>query len=145
MNQFTEIVEELNRNLSVYEDLLEVVESEGRSLRSTGGDADNPLTGTDTRKELLPKLNESLDNLRRHRLAWQQASPQDRDASPKMAVLLRKSQDLIMKIIMQDRENEQALLRHGLIPPKHLPAANRQRPHFVADMYKRQTGSPANP
>ena len=91
MNQFTEIVEELNRNLSVYEDLLEVVESEGRSLRSTGGDADNPLTGTDTRKELLPKLNESLDNLRRHRLAWQQASPQDRKTVRKWPFCLEKA------------------------------------------------------
>ena len=40
------------------------------------------------------------------------------------------------------RENEQALLRRGMIPPRHLPSAHRQRPHFVADIYRRQ-GAPA--
>ncbi len=145
MNQFAGIIEELNRNLATYQELLGVVESEGRSLRSDDASQDNRLTGTDTRKVLLPRLNESLDGLRRHRLAWQQAGAQEREANAEMAGLLRRSQDLIMKIIMQDRENEQALLRRGLVPPKHLPAANRQRPHFVADMYRRQSGGPANP
>jgi len=144
MNQFAQISDELNRHLATYQELLDVVEAEGRSLRSADANPKIPLTGTYSRKELLPRLNESLDNLRRHRLAWQQATPQARDAHPEMATLLRRSQDLIMKIIMQDRENEQALLRHGLVPTKHLPAANRQRPHFVADMYRRQSGSPAN-
>ena len=53
--------------------------------------------------------------------------------------LLRQNQDLIMKIIVLDRENEQALLRRGLVPPKHLPPAERQRPHFVANLYRRQS------
>ena len=56
-----------------------------------------------------------------------------------MAGLLREIQDVIMKVIFLDRENEQALLRKGLVPAKHLPSANRQRPHFVADLYRRQT------
>jgi len=140
MNRIAQIIEELNRNLSTYEDLLEAVESEGHDLRTGEPKTDNPLTGTHKRQDLLPRINESLDNLRRHRLSWQQASPSDRGAHPEMGDLLRRNQDLIMKIIMQDRENEQALLRRGLVPPKHLPAANRQRPHFVAEMYRRQTG-----
>jgi hypothetical protein len=36
-----------------------------------------------------------------------------------------------------DRENEQLLLRRGLIPPKHLPPVQRQRPHYVAGLYQR--------
>ena len=31
-----------------------------------------------------------------------------------------------------------ALLRHGLVPARELPSVNRQRPHFVAQMYRRQ-------
>ena len=42
------------------------------------------------------------------------------------------------KIILLDRENEQGLLRRGLVPPRELPSVNRQRPHFVADLYRRQ-------
>lgn len=137
-------MEELNRNLATHQERPTAVESEGCSLRSNDGSPENPLTGTDTRKELLPRLNDSLDNLRRHRLAWQQAGSQEREAGPEMAAFLRRCQGLSMKIILQDRENEPAPLRCRLVPPEHLPAANRQRPHFVADMYRRQSGSAAH-
>jgi hypothetical protein len=43
-----------------------------------------------------------------------------------------------MKILVLDRENEQTLLRRGLIPAQHLPPAQRQRAHYVSDLYKRQ-------
>jgi hypothetical protein len=43
-----------------------------------------------------------------------------------------------MRILMLDRENEQALLRRGLLGPRHLPSHNAQRPHFVAGLYQRQ-------
>lgn len=141
MNTLAEIIRELSGNLSLYQELLATVEKEGRSLRGNG--AAPPAIEGESRKQLLPRLNQSLDNLRHHRLRWQQAGPQERAQHPEMAALLRQSQDLIMKIIMQDRENEQALLRQGLVPPKHLPAANRQRPHYVADLYRRQAGGPA--
>jgi hypothetical protein len=55
--------------------------------------------------------------------------------------MLRQVQDLIMKIIVLDRENEQMLLRNGLVPARHLPSVNQQRPHFVADLYRRQSRS----
>jgi len=50
-----------------------------------------------------------------------------------------------MRIIVLDRENEQALLRKSLVPPRHLPPANRQRPHFVADLYRRQSVASPEP
>ncbi|NJO56213.1 MAG: hypothetical protein HC834_07525 [Rhodospirillales bacterium] len=126
----------LRSSLELYRELLTVVEQEGQELR----DASQPPTGgaAEARKTLLPRVNESLDNLRKHRLRWTQASTAERAQHPEIAGLLRQSQDLIMKIIVQDRENEQALLRRGLVPPQHLPSANRQRPHFVADLYRRQ-------
>ena len=43
-----------------------------------------------------------------------------------------------MKIIMLDRENEQSLLRKGMIPVQQLPAAQRQQAHFVTELYRRQ-------
>jgi hypothetical protein len=48
---------------------------------------------------------------------------------------MQRNQELIMRIIVLDRENEQALLRQGLLPPGHLPASQRQRPHAVAQRY----------
>ncbi len=43
-----------------------------------------------------------------------------------------------MKIILRDRENEQKLLRQGLIPAEQLgKAQSTARPHYVADLYRR--------
>ncbi len=77
--------------------------------------------------------------LRVHRAAWQQLRPEVRAQHQELTALLRSNQALVMKIIVLDRENEQALLRRGLVPPRHLPPAQRQRPHFVADLYRRNT------
>ena len=129
---------ELRSHQDLYRELLALVENEGRQIRDT--EVLQPLPGTETRRRLISRLNESLDILKRHRLRWTQASPAERAQHPEVAALLRQSQDLIMKIIVQDRENEQALLRRGMVPPRHLPPANRQRPHFVADLYRRQSG-----
>ena len=93
------------------------------------------------KKNLLPRLNESLDALRKHRVNWQRLGMDERARFPEIGMLLRQNQDLIMKIVLLDRENEQTLLRRGLVPPRELPSVNRQRPHFVADLYRRQGNS----
>ncbi len=90
------------------------------------------------KKTLLPRLNQSLDALRGHRVNWQKLGRDERARHPEIGMLLRQNQDLIMKIILLDRENEQTLLRRGLVPPRDLPSVNRQRPHFVAGLYSRQ-------
>ena len=70
-------------------------------------------------------------------MAWLQLSPAERRRNTAVVALFRQNQDLIMKIVLLDRENEQALLRRGLVPPTQLPSVNRQRPHFVAELYRR--------
>ena len=89
------------------------------------------------RKEVLPDLEASLENLKKHRERWVKLPEPTRAKYPEIAGLLRQNQDVIMKIIVLDRENEQTLLRKGLVPPKHLPSAKRNQPHYVADLYKR--------
>ena len=90
------------------------------------------------KKNLLPRLNQTLDRLRKHRVKWQSLSSDERARHPEIGPLLRRNQDLAMKFILLDRENEQGLLRRGLVPPRQLPSVNRQRPHFVAELYRRQ-------
>ena len=135
-----EIINELIAHQELYRDLLAVVEREGRQLREPG--EATPLSTMRARDGLIPRLNVSLDKLKHCRVRWAEATPAERAKHPEIPALLRQSQDLIMRIIVQDRENEQALLRRGMIPPRHLPSAHRQRPHFVADIYRRQ-GAPA--
>lgn len=133
-----QLAAELRSHQDLYHEILLAVEKEGRALRDPGNA--EPLLGPAPRQNLLPRLNESLDILKKHRVRWAQASPAERSQQPEVAPLLRQSQDLIMKIIVQDRENEQGLLRRGMIPPRHLPPANSTRPHYVASVYQRQRG-----
>jgi flagellar biosynthesis/type III secretory pathway chaperone len=139
MSQPEDIVHDLKQHSAVCQELLAIVEREGQALRQP----DKPdLPGFhQLRKNLLPRLNQSLDSLRKHRVHWQKLGMDERARYPEIGMLLRQNQDLIMKIILIDRENEQSLLRHGLVPPRELPPAARQRPHYVADLYRRRGAS----
>lgn len=127
------LMRDLNEHLQICRKVLAVVERESEVLRETSPDLQQPYL---ERKSLLPALEKSMSLLRNHRVEWGRRTPQERAGEPGIAALLRETQDLIMRIIVADRENEQALLRMGLVPPRHLPPANAQRPQDVAGMYR---------
>ena len=129
------IAEGLQTHLAVCEEVLRVVEQEHQALQGTETYAAEEFARQ--RKTLLPRLTQSLECLSRNRAAWQRLDAAERARHPGVAALLRTNQDLIMRVIVLDRENEQALLRRGLVPPRHLPPADRQRPHVVAGLYQR--------
>lgn len=135
MNAPPQLVETLNEHLAVCQEFLLVVEREGQALRRS--EPPSLFQFYQQKKNLLPRLKQSLDDLRKHRANWQKLSLMEKASQPEVGPLLRKNQDLTMKIIVLDRENEQALLRRGLVPPRELPSVNRQRPNFVTDLYRR--------
>jgi len=53
--------------------------------------------------------------------------------------LFQSVQGLLMKVLLLDRENQQALLGRGLVPLRHLATAAVQQPQYVANVYKRHT------
>jgi hypothetical protein len=129
------IPQDLRNHLLLCQEILDLAQRENQALRDPS--QPSPFEIYQNRKALLPRLNASLELLRQHRAAWQRLSVADRAQAPEIPQLIRQNQDLIMRILMLDRENEQCLLRRGLVPPRHLPPATRQRPHFVADLYRR--------
>ena len=137
MTEPAAITRHLREHLALCQEVLTVIEREAQALRRE----DQPPLGEffNLKKSLLPRLNQSLDELRSHRVQWQKFSPDERVRHPEIGMLLRQNQDLTMKIILLDRENEQALLRRGLLPARELPSVNRQRPNFVAELYRRQS------
>jgi hypothetical protein len=48
-------------------------------------------------------------------------------------------QNLIVKILQLDRENQQALLRRGLVPARHVTACAAPPSNYVANLYRRHT------
>jgi hypothetical protein len=133
MADIDQLQKDLKAQLRLYEDILTIVEKENVALKQSDSNAEAAAA----RKAVLPDLEASLANLKRHRERWLKLPEPTRAKCPEIAGLLRQNQDVIMKIIVLDRENEQALLRKGLVPPKHLPPAKRNQPHYVADLYRR--------
>ena len=130
-----DLVEELRHYYELCRRVLEVVEKEHQLLRIPETPDLKPLAAL--KKGLLPRLSESINRMRQQRQIWQQMDSGQRASYPEVPNLLRQNQDLIMKIIVLDRENEQILLRRGMLPANRLPAAQRQQSHYVTDLYRR--------
>ena len=134
-----ELIADLDQHQAICQELLTLVQGEGVALRNQEY-ADRAAQFDQGRKSLLPTLVKSVEKLKQHRVRWQKLPAEERAKHPQIAIRLRQAQDELMKILNLDRENEQLLLRQGLVPPTQLPSVNRQRPHFVANLYARQGG-----
>jgi hypothetical protein len=137
MSETTGIVTGLRAHVAVCEELLKLVQRESQALNAP---EDYPFDLYQHRKTLLTRLEQSAAQLKKIRLIWQNLPAAERKECPEVPKLLRTGQDLTMKVLMIDRENEQMLLRRGLVPTKSLPPAQRQRPHYVAELYRRSGG-----
>jgi cellobiose-specific phosphotransferase system component IIA len=137
MNLLT-MLKDLREHQAICRQLLTLAEKESQALRND--DTEMLQEITDVRRTLLPGLSESLERVRQHRSHWQMLTTAERGTQPEVPFLLRQTQDLIMKAILLARENEQGMLRRGLVPARELPSANQNRPHFVANLYRRQPG-----
>ncbi len=114
------------------EEILGLVTRESQAL-SNQNDY-QPGEFNQTRIHLIPELDSALMNLRTQRQSRRQATQ-----SEEIAKLFQTIQSLLMKILHLDRENQQALLRRGLVPAKHLPPVAAQRPHYVAGLYQQHS------
>ncbi|HEY0456230.1 MAG TPA: hypothetical protein VGE41_07620 [Verrucomicrobiae bacterium] len=133
-----ELSANLRAHLSLAQKLLDLVQRENQALNSSGNGSRIEFDAG--RKALLPELEHSLVNLRANRQEWHRLDPVQRQNFPEVNALIRASQEISNKILLLDRENEQLLLRRGLLPPQMLPSTQQQRPHFVADLYRRNIG-----
>jgi hypothetical protein len=135
--------EELIRDLRVHQELchqaLTILLNEGRTL---AGPAELETAGASReRKNLLPAIETSLINLRRWRQLWQETSPEEKAGVPDLNQIFQTTQGFMMRILLVDRENQQAMLRRGLMPAQHLPVIASQQSHFVTGLYRRHCAS----
>jgi hypothetical protein len=97
------------------QEILALVQREHLALTEPGQRSGSAFEFFRQRLHLLPRLEEAVAALRRHRAAWQQLSPALRRSDPEIGALLRANEDLIFRILLLDRENQQLRLRHGLL------------------------------
>ena len=130
---------DLRVHLALCEEAMALTIRENQALGNQSGYS--PFEFYHKRKDLLPRLEESLMALRKWRNRWQQAGPAERAGCSEVKALFQSVQTLLMKVLLLDRENQQALLRRGLLPAQHLPSRAAQQPHCVADAYRRHSRS----
>ncbi len=140
---FPPFISELTAHLRGYLSLCEeVLALAGRENQDLAAPADyQPFEFHQGRKALLSRLDEALNLLRTWRQAWQRLDAAERARHSEVKLLLQSVQDALVRILVLDRENQQALLRRGLVPARQVPAFASQPPHYAAQLYRRH-GSP---
>jgi hypothetical protein len=141
MNTSESLAHGLREHLQLCQDTLALVEREHRALRHPGGAETARYQGE--KKDLLSRLQQSLNQLRQLRVAWMEVSGAERVRHPHVTALLRQNQDVIMKTVMLDRENEQVLLRRGMSPLWH--GSLSQRPQPLGAAIQRRDRLPCRP
>jgi hypothetical protein len=133
---FTELLTaELRAFLTLCEEALALATRENQAL--SGALEYQTQEFSQRRNNLLPAIKQATISLAGRRIAWQQTHKNQRYACVSVNSLLQSVQAVLMKFFILDRENQQAMLRRGLVPVRHLPPAAAQRPHFVAGLYQR--------
>ena len=129
------LAEAIEEHLAVCNELLGLAHKESDGLRSGSGFPAAEVRAE--RKTLLPRLESALNGLVQKRSLWQQPGMEGVTRDPRVARSLQAALDTIMRVLVLDRENEQHLLRRGMLPARLLPPAESSHPHYVAGLYQR--------
>jgi hypothetical protein len=95
----------LQQHLSLCERIYDLILDENQILKTTGKSPDAPFL--ERKRSLLQLLDASLEKLR---TGGEASEPQTQAAS----ILINKAQQVIMKTLLLDRENEQMLLKYTM-------------------------------
>jgi len=131
-----ELLAELRAYHALCEEVLGLTSGENSALAGGSYDA---AEFTTHRKDLLPRLDKALTGLRHRRQEWQSQGLDHGSLGAEVKNLFQAVQDLIMKILLFDRDNQQGLLHRGLVPVRHFPQAAARQPHVVNSIYRRYT------
>ncbi len=117
------------------DDTLSLASREHQAL--AGQQSYQPFEFYHLRKDLLNRFESLMIPIRNGRQLWQQAGQNERDRHSEVKAGIQMVQDLILKILHLDRENQQSLLRRGLVPASHLSSFAAPPPKYVANLYRR--------
>jgi hypothetical protein len=134
-NGLANLARELRGYLDLCRDFLALFSAENQALRRAQLWSPEPFN--EQRKRLLPRLESGLIKLRSFRQWWERMPADQRESCGDIKDLFRDIQNLLPRLLLLDRENQQEMLQRGLVPAAQLPPAASQRPNFVANLYRR--------
>jgi hypothetical protein len=126
---------ELQSHLEVCREFLALFTEENQTLRRPQPWLPGEFNAQ--KKRLLQRLELVLMKLRSFRPWWERMPASERESCGEIKNMFRDIQNLLPRLLLLDRENQQEMLRRGLIPATQLPPPASQRPNFVADLYRR--------
>jgi len=130
-----DLAHELQEYLALCREFLTVFTEENQALRRP--QPWSPQDSSEQRKLLLPRLESGLIKLRSFRQWWERMPTEQRESCGEIKNLFRDIQNLLPRLLLLDRENQQEMLRRVVLPPPHLSPVASQRPNFVANLYRR--------
>ena len=129
------LTNELRTYVTLCEEILSLTTRENQAL--AGQTSYNAAEFHEQRKNLLPNIDLFLAKLRNRRMVWQQVPTTDREQHREIKPLFESVQNLLMKVLMLDRENQQIMLRRGMVPTSHIPTTATPKSNYVASVYQR--------
>jgi hypothetical protein len=130
-----DLLRDLRAFAAVGEETLALATLEHQALAAAG--TYEPFEFYRLRKDLLARLEPLTIEVKHWRQLWQQISPLERARCADIIGAIQKLQNLIVKILQLDRENQQALLRRGLVPARHVTSCAAPPSNHVANLYRR--------
>jgi hypothetical protein len=135
--EVSELGAALQAHLEVCQELLALSQKETELLKSP-----EPFRAEEIqaqRKALSTRLEAALKQLTKARGLHGASGNSLLSGDPALSRLHQATMDAVMRLLVLDRENEQHLLRRGLLPRKALPPAAQSQPHFVASLYQQHS------
>ncbi|HAO67023.1 MAG TPA: hypothetical protein DCR17_10100 [Verrucomicrobiales bacterium] len=136
--ELSEITKDVERHNGICRELLEIVQQENRWLSSSKGDASQIAAHQKSKTSLSKSLTEVVAKIQGHRAALQDASKNNPDAPKHKEIqsAIQSATDLIMKIVVIDRENEKLLMKQGMVPAESIPSSYQYRPSDALKAYQ---------
>ena len=106
MNGDETLIEDLSAHEALCKELLAIAQGEAETLRR--GDNPSLFELCQRRKNLLPRLDHSVQRLREGRMEWKARAQEERDGQADVRRLLRRNQELCLKIMVLDRETSRS-------------------------------------
>lgn len=134
----SEILKDVDIHNDICRRLLEIVQQESRWL-SSASEEEPPLPDQRLKESLSQELSQAVSNIQAHRAALNDAAKLHPEANkdPALQTAIQSATDLIMKIVVLDRENEKLLMKKGLIPPGKIPSSYQYRPSEAIKAYQK--------
>lgn len=138
MEELSELARELQQQRKTLNEVLQLARREHEDRAASPSPA--------ARKNFLALLSQSLDKIRQYRAAWVRLDPAQKQEHPEISEVLRENQNLIMKILVLEREGEAEAAR-GLrgvqrpAPPGEPAQPDRPGASFLARAYRRNSAA----